>query len=333
MAFVSSPPPDLEPRFSKPEGWQWGAFKREGRDIRFGYAFPQNTPKAVIVCLPGLSEYIEKYFETAQDFLARDCGVFVIDWMGQGASGRYLPNLFKRHSDGFEKDRDDLHHLITDYIQPAIHEKFGQPLPLVMLGHSMGGHIGARYLEKYDGVFAGAGMTAPLFGIYQFATFPKTLISLLAKTLNALALTRYAFGQKDWFPLSRPKPGSDEFSSDPKRGALQCAWWDQNPPLRLGGVTFGWIHDALQSCRDISPKLKTIQTPILIALAEKDVIVDNQSIHNACQTLPNARMISLENAKHEILMETDGIRDKFLNEFYDFVDSVIDEKSNSSEPE
>ena len=59
--------PDLEKRFLEPEGWRWHHVKRGDRKLRFGSAFPKNSiPDAVVVCLPGLNEFCEKYFEEFQ---------------------------------------------------------------------------------------------------------------------------------------------------------------------------------------------------------------------------------------------------------------------------
>ena len=110
--------PDLDDRFLEPEGWRWHHFTRENRNLRFGSVFPQDSiPDAVVVCLPGLSEFAEKYFEVARTVTRHNMAFWVLDWMGQGKSGRYLKNPHKRHSHGFQKDIDDLHYFICEHIK------------------------------------------------------------------------------------------------------------------------------------------------------------------------------------------------------------------------
>ena len=44
-------------------------------------------------------------------------------------------------------------------------EQLRLPRPFLMLSHSMGGHIGLRYLHAHPDRFAGSVMSAPMFGI------------------------------------------------------------------------------------------------------------------------------------------------------------------------
>ena len=318
--YANNSPHALEPRFQEPIGWRWHHFTRNGRKIRFGSVFPKDSiPDAVVVCLPGLSEYAEKYYEVARDLNDKNMAFWIIDWMGQGGSGRYLPNTSKRHSTGFQKDVDDLHYFIMEYIKhSSVHPDKGR-IPLAMLGHSMGGNIGIHYLAQHPDMFECAAFSAPLAGIRQFSAYPAALINCISALLNCAASTSYAFGQTNWHEQVRPTPGYDEFSSDEKRGALQCLWWDINPDLRSGGVTFGWLHAALKACKSLKKTVPKIQTPTLVALAEHDIIVDNKAIKDACKKNDAIKIIQLNDAKHEILMETDAVRDIFLNGFYELI--------------
>ena len=72
MGNTQNNAPDLEERFLEPEGWRWHSFTRPtqsgGRKIRFGSVFPKDSvPDAVVVCLPGLSEFSEKYYEMSRE--------------------------------------------------------------------------------------------------------------------------------------------------------------------------------------------------------------------------------------------------------------------------
>lgn len=322
----------LEDRFTEPEGWRWHSFERAGRRMRFGSVFPKNdVPDAIVVCLPGLSEYADKYFELARDFNNKNLAFWVLDWMGQGASDRYLPNHSKRHSTGFDDDVADLHYFVTEYIKhSSVHPEKGR-LPLVMLGHSMGSNIGLQFLAQHPGFFECAAFSAPLMGIPQLNKYPQQLILALSGLLQSFFARAYAFGQGDWRPNMRPTPGYDQFSSDKKRGLIQCYWWDNNPDLRLGGVTFGWLHSALKACKNLEKLLPKIQIPVLIGIADDDTIVDNQATEKLVKLLPDKTLIHLKGSKHEILMESDAIRDSFLNGFYDLIDTVIINKPEDTD--
>jgi hypothetical protein len=73
MTDLAQKPPALETRFLEPAGWRWGFITNgKGKKLRYGMVMPQNgKPDAVVVVLPGLSEFSEKYFEIASAMLAR----------------------------------------------------------------------------------------------------------------------------------------------------------------------------------------------------------------------------------------------------------------------
>lgn len=301
---------DLEPRFQKPEGFEISKIRRGNRSLRLGSLIPEK-PDAVIVVLPGLSEFIEKYYETVRNLNAHNHAVFVVDWMGQGGGGRYLVNSHKRHGTDFAEDVNDLDEIMREHIMPAV-SKAGKDLPLIMLGHSMGGNIGLHYLARHPETFLCAGFSAPMIGIQNL---PLAMLPI-AYSLHYLSGESYAFGQQNWTHSLRENAGRDQFSSDPERGAVHNAWCLAQPDLQVGGVTFSWAYYALKACADIQAKLPAIQTPCLLAQAEKEQIVDNTAIARAAEKLPHAKLITAKDAQHEILMERDAPRDTFLKEFY-----------------
>lgn len=328
-------PPALEPRFLPPPGWRWHSFTRGGRTIRFGSAFPKDAvPKAVVVCLPGLSEFCEKYFETAHNLLAQDMAFWVLDWAGQGKSTRYLENPHKRHSAGFEEDADDLHALVTGYIKPSsVHTDKGR-IPLAMLAHSMGAHIGLRYLMRYPGMFECAAMSAPMFGLKVFENTPSWLALAATSFYNRRKGEDYVEGESDWTPDSRANPGNDDFSSDPVRGAVHNAWCLADPALQVGRITYGWLHEAVKSCRALENRraLKSVSTPCLIATAGRETLVDNRKSRRIARILPHAKLLELPDSRHEILMECDEIRKIFFSAFHQLIKESIIDRPQSLKP-
>ena len=332
MARAQNPPP-LEDRFLQPPGWRWHSFTRNGRRIHFGSVFPEDEkPDAIIVCLPGLSEFSEKYFEVARDCLKRNYAFWVIDWMGQGYSDRYITNSHKRSSYGFQNDIDDLHELIVGYIKHSSVRTDKGRIPLAMLGHSMGGNIGLHYLSQHPGVFECAAFTAPLLGV-------KALIDIRYPTLTTklaywIMGKRYVPGGSDWNALLRDDAAPGMFSFDPVRAALHNAWCLADPKLQVGSPTYGWLYHAHQSCLSLNKPqtLSAIQTPCLIALAGHEAYVDNAAIRAAVDQIPQANLLELPDAAHEILMETDTVRDRFLDAFTALIDKTIIQKPETLKP-
>jgi len=316
----------LPERFLAPAGWRTHSYVNpaNGHRIHYGSVFPQREepPSAVIVCLGGLSEFAEKYFEVAHDMLDRGYAFWFIDWHYQGRSGRLNHFPHRRHSDGFDEDVSDLHKLVTDYIKPsAVHPDRGR-IPLIMLGHSMGANIGFHYLAKYPDHFAAAAFTAPFFGIYKFK-WPMRVMATLISFILPIVGKKYVFSGRDWHNGMRKGDGSEIFSSDSMRDALHKHWSETFPELQVGHVTFGWVIQALKSCAALKNPdlLKSITIPVLIGVAGREAIVDNDEIREIVGQLPRGQMIEIEGACHEILMEKDIYRDAFLKAF----DKMVEE--------
>ncbi|MCC6597598.1 MAG: alpha/beta hydrolase [Alphaproteobacteria bacterium] len=329
-------PPDLEERFLQPAGWRWHSFKRNGRTIRFGAVSPQNSiPDAVIVCLPGLGEFGEKYFETARACLDMNMAFWVIGWMGQGRAGRYLKNPHKRHGTDFQNDVDDLQYFIKEYIKhSSVHPDKGR-IPLAMLAHSMGGNIGLHHLLKYPGTFECAAFSAPLLGIRQFAHIPSWLGKTATFIMNELAAKGcLGLGTPERGVHMRPETGKKALSTDPVRTTIHNAWLKHDPELCVNNITYGWLHHAYTSCLRLQKdkRLSTLTTPCLIGLAGHDSIVDNTKTRNMAKKLQKVEILELPKARHEILMERDESRGTFLTHFYKLVKENIIDRPETLKP-
>lgn len=310
--------PDLEPRFLPPQGWRWHYFVNErGRRIRFGSVFPPGTARGVVVALPGLGEFCEKYFETARDMLARNLAFWILDWQGQGRSDRYFPKSQKRHSTGFEGDLKDLHTFVTDYVRPAVTDPSGARLPAILLGHSMGGNIGLRYLVSHPGFFDAAAFSGPMLRIRALKGLSGKAAWGLTGFFSRAMGRAYAFGATDWRPMHRPPPPLNPVSADPARARLHNAWFMHDPALQVGGVTFGWVHEANRSCAALMARgvLESIDIPCLVAIPDRDLLVDPSATRRAAARLKKGRILELRGCLHEVLMERDVHRNAFLEAF------------------
>ena len=277
-------PSQLDARFLPPPTWETHYFDNPGTSHRMRYSFlpASNQHKANLIILPGLSEFGEKYIETATFFGAKGFNVYVIDWAYQGLSTRQRKAPHKRHSDGFEADVSDLDYLIQN---KANNEK-----PFFMLAHSMGSNIGLRYLINSPEVFKAASMSAPLLGIQDLKFFASP-IRVLLKFLNPFHHC-YVPGGHDWKESNRSSDGKDIFSSDPLRDQLHNTWSLHNPKLQVGSPTLKWLYESLKSIRFIKSRYHHIQIPVLIALAGKEKLVDNEEIKNAAKKIKKARCLS-----------------------------------------
>src|SRR5689334_19231096 len=88
-----------------PEGAVAGYFTTsDGVRLRYAHWRRKGESYRGTVCLvQGRTEFIEKYFETIEDFRRRGFAVATFDWRGQGGSERLIRN--KRH--GYVESFDD----------------------------------------------------------------------------------------------------------------------------------------------------------------------------------------------------------------------------------
>ncbi|HPD82969.1 MAG: alpha/beta hydrolase [Alphaproteobacteria bacterium] len=295
--------PALEDRFLPNENWELDSFvnSETSHKIHYSYA-PIQNPKGTIICLTGLSEFCEKYIETAKFFNTHHYNFYVMDWAYQGRSCRYRGEPHKRHSDGYESDISDVKYFIDGVIKTNT--------PLFLLAHSMGSNIALRYLSSQDHAIKAASFSAPMLGIKSLKYFPFLLNPILS-----IFSDRYVPGGRDWHESARDGDGQGIFSSDLVRDKVHNAWCISNPDLQIGSPTFKWLYESLKSMRLLKSDkiLKKICIPVLLAYATKETLVDNNAIVRASKKIENAELLELRNSKHEIMMETDNIRDEFLN--------------------
>lgn len=322
----------LEPRFREPENWRWHVISKSAdRKIRVGSVFPDaikhngKRPEAMIVCLPGLSEFGEKYFELAHWALSKNMAFSVIDWVGQGLSSRYLKNPHKRHSTNFDEDINDLDLWIKQYVlRSAVVTDEGR-LPMVMLAHSMGGNIGIRYLQKHPDVFDYAAFSAPMLGIKALSCMPVSFAKLITHFFKKKKGEDYVPGGSDWALQPDVSSPLSILTSDAKRGTINNIYSQHNEGLRIGNVTYQWIYDALQSCLLARGRkaLKSIKVPVLLSYATQETLISNTHIKRAAKIIPHVKSFEIKGSKHEILMERDEIRDQFINAFYSGIQEHI----------
>lgn len=305
------PIPDLPTQFLPPNNWINDKFvsPKTQHEISYSKACIDN-PKASIVILPGLSEFSEKYIETVRNLNENGFDCYVMDWAYQGRSSRYEGNAHKRHSNGYDSDLSDLDHLVKTIVPSN--------KPVHMLCHSMGGHIGLRYLIDYPNKIQTASLSAPMIDIKIF----KKARWFLATLLSCCSKYRHAYIPKgrDWHIDNRKNDGSDIFSSDPLRDSVHNAWSLKDPALRIGNPTIQWLIETLKSIDTLESNVRKIKIPVLMAVAGHEELVSNHDIRHAADKMAQASILELPDAKHEILMETNSIRGKFLQETVNLFD-------------
>lgn len=309
--------------FREPDDFQWGHFKNaKGADIRYGHASPEGVAKGRMVILPGFRESAEKYNEVMNEMLKKGFEVWIMDWRGQGGSERYLKdNPQKAHHEGYDEQIETLHEF-TQNVMPI------SDTPLIMVAHSMGGHIGLRYLKEHEGVFDSALLSSPMFDI-QTAGLPKPLARQMAKFAKAgNYLEKYIPGGSD--RAGRESFENNNKTSDTVRFEAANDIIEHNPKLAIGDPTYGWIYHTFASIDILNDEkyLKAIKTPILMEVSDNERIVDRAAQDRALKFLPNAEKVDIAGAQHEIWME----QDKYRNQWVAKVDEFLAKRLENAGP-
>jgi lysophospholipase len=281
--------------------------------LRVARWHPEGTARGTVVLAQGRAEFIEKYFETAGELLARGFAVVTFDWRGQGLSTRAVENARKGHVDDFVLFERDLEAVFTQAVQPFC------PAPYFALAHSTGASIMLQQARRSASPFARLVLLAPLVDIRDLR-FPQGA-RLLADFLNVLGLGgAFIPGGRSKSIMAKPFKGN-KLTSDERRYARNAAILEAAPQLGIGDPTVGWVHAAFRLIDDFADPDYPARSlpPILIIAAGADSIVSTPAIEQFGLRLKAGKVVVIEHARHEILQESDAIRSQFWAAFDAFV--------------
>jgi len=291
----------------------------EGMRVRVAHGWPaRGVARGTVVILTGRAEFIEKYEETFGDLVGAGFAVAAFDWRGQGGSERFPGPVSGR---GHVTRIEDY---LVDFAAVLDHlERLRLPRPWLMLGHSLGGHVGLRHLAADSSRFAGAVLTAPMFGI-NLRPLPRPVAAALCRLAVGMgAGSRYAPGQRD-FDLRRLAYERNKLTTCPERFADFQRRVEAMPELAVGGVTYHWLAASLRSIALIHGPgfAESVRLPILVCQAGDERLVCNRSIAAIARRLPQGRLLTFPEARHELLREREPIRRRFIEAFLSFADEV-----------
>lgn len=281
-----------------------------GANLAFAYVIPEQV-RYTIVISSGRIECLLKYKELIWEFYNNNIAVFILDHRGQGLSERTLKNAHIGHIKDFSQYSTDFNQFNLQVV-----DKYSKGKK-ILLAHSMGSAIAHNYLNEYKHSFEKAIFCAPMFGI-NTGNIPLWLAKFLAVSLHKLGFgERYAPGQSNY----QAKDFNDnELTQSKARYQVFTDCYQNNESIKLGGTSIAWLNGAFKSMTKALNK--PIDIPSLILQAQADTIVCNQAqtlVHNK---MPLSKLVILENGKHELLCETDDIRQKTLSLIYEFCDKT-----------
>lgn len=283
---------------------------------------------AALVLVPGRIEAGHKYAEFIADALHSGYQVFVLDHRGQGASDRLLPDPQRGYVKDFSDYVDDLQLFINNIVQPDCN------LPLLAIAHSMGGAILAAYLQQQrSNPIQAAVFSSPMWGIHT-SPLPAGIVPVVANCMRSL---NQLWSQQAWYvPGQGPYQPKTFELNDLTHSAERYQWfrdlYQQYPQYQLGGVSWHWLAEALKACQKLScgpvPAI-----PCMLLQGAEDTVVDNQQQRLVWQRWrqqqPLPDVVTIQDARHELLTETDQVRSQWFSAVNQFLSGVLDTRAQA----
>lgn len=286
--------------------------RRDAGRLYYEAYCPENACGAIVIS-HGFCETIEKYKEVIYYFTKMGFQVYLADQRGHGRSLRDTSHPNMVHIKRFEDYAETLHQFITSIVKP----KAGS-LPLYLYAHSMGGGIGAFYLETYPDTFQKAILTSPMLGI-SMGPVPAFLPKALGYTMIKLGRSEcYAPGQHAFIPGEKWEESGS--SCEERFRYYQCKK-ESTPLFQNSGSSYGWAYQSLCACSRIVQKRNCakITVPILVFQSKNDTFVKASAIKRFVQNTPSARLVPVSGSRHEIYNSHREVLIPYYQEIFHFL--------------
>jgi lysophospholipase len=283
----------------------------DGRRLR-GAHVQVRDPKGTVVIVCGRGDFIERWFETIRDLMARSFAVAIFDFRAQGGSSRRYRNHYRDGLASFREYDDDLESIMKQMVLPDCSP------PYYALGHSTGALVVIRALQRRNW-FEKAVLSAPLFGIDP-GHWPMPVARFLCRLVPALGLGRCILPGHSKRPFTLDDFPDNPLTSDRRRFERAIATLEAAPELGLGGPTYSWLGAAFAAINELG-KIKgpgIIRAPVLVVAAGRDRVVDRDAARRFARRA-GLSFVMIPESRHEILCENDAVRAQFFAAFDAFV--------------
>ena len=291
-----------------------GYFKnRDGLNLHYQLLI-NPSEKASIVISHGYCEFTTKYAETMYYFYQMGYSVFAIDHRGHGLSDREVEGYSKVHINHFEDYVLDF----NEFIEKVVKEE-SLTKRLILFAHSMGGGIGALYIEQFPDVFERAVLSSPMIRLSTGDTskFVVELLSLLSYLPSFKK--RYLPGYHDY----------DHAFKYPRCSALSKARYiyqfeerEREPHYRTNGCTYTWSREAFNVSKKILKNACLVKIPVIIMQAAEDTLVIPEAQDEFAKLVDSCTVIRYEGSKHEIFNATDDIIIEYYRNVFRFFEGI-----------
>jgi len=265
-----------------------------GSNNYFQYWLPETTPKAALLLVHGLAEHSGRYANLVAHLVPRGYAVYGMDHVGHGKSDG--ARAYVERFDDFVRPLRTYFGMVREWQPDA---------PIFLVGHSLGGLIGATYLLDYQDGLQGAIISGPAVkvpgNISPAIVLAGRILSVLIPKVGVLGL--------DARGISR----------DP---AVVAAY--VNDPLVFTGKTTARLGaEMLKAMRRITAEANRIRLPVLILQGGADKLVDPagaRMLHDLAGSADKTLKV-YEGLYHEVYNEPE--RDQVLRDVESWLEAHL----------
>lgn len=290
----------------------------DGSLLRYYYALNPDAAGTIVV-LHGFCEFIGKYRELLYTFYHAGYNVFFYEQRGHGDSAREIRNNEFIYVKSFDRYIEDLKWFMDKKVIPTVGMRRTavelEQHPLFLFAHSMGGAVGAYFLEEYPEYFSAAVLSSPMFRM-KLGDTKLWQVKLLTTGARLLHLDK------------KPVPGHRGFdpnesyetscSLSPSRFQYVLEQRRSHPQYQTGGATLAWVGAGIRAGETILENAGQVDIPILLLQAEHDDLVEADAQEEFARKAGNTRLLQIKGAKHESMNGTDEIVELFYQEIFAF---------------
>lgn len=207
-------------------------------------------PERLLLFVHGLAEHSGRYGNPVEYFSSRGCACWAVDLRGHGHSpGR---RVHVDHFDDYALDVAALHR--------TARESYPQ-LPIILVGHSMGGLIALRYVLDTPDDLAGAILSSPGLAAHP-STEPSAALEFLAGILSRLAPRLLIASNIDSNAISHDREVVAAYRGD---------------PLVTNKVSSRWYTSIVAAQAEVRQRALSLRRPLLVMQSGDDTLVSPEA--------------------------------------------------------
>ena len=257
------------------------------------------TPRAAVLLIHGYAEHLGRYADVAATLNAKGLAVYAHDHWGHGKSSGtpgFVP-AFSAFTDG------------VDALLAQVKSRH-PGLPLILIGHSMGGLISATHLLSHQAEYAGAILSGPAI---KPAEEPSRLMIFISRLLSRLLPKMGVLGLD-----------ANGVSRDPKVVSDYLA----DPLVYTGKISARLAKEMFEAMHRVQAEARTIRVPMLILHGAEDSLAAPEGSQYLYDHLgsPDKQIKIYPHLFHEIFNEPE--REAVLADVTGWIDAHLPKAAN-----